>query len=74
MFWFTRFVMPLGFEIEEESSMFGAEEVPFPKPRRLRLWDQSRDLTVFPSGPLKGANQKKDGVRGVLPAGVNAWA
>ncbi len=54
--------------------MFGVDEVPLPKPRRLRLWSQSPNLTVFPSGPLKGAKQKKGGAGGVLPTGVNAWA
>jgi hypothetical protein len=45
--------MPLGFGIEEESSMFDVDEVPFPKPRRLRLWEEGRPtLSLFPFAPL----------------------
>ena len=61
-------VMPLGLGIEEESTMFDVDEVPFPKPRRLRLRDERRVTPVpFPIGPLKGAKQKKGGAGAFSP-------
>ena len=47
--------------------MFGVDEVPLPKPRRLRLWSQSPNLTVFPSGPLKGPSRKRVGRGAFFP-------
>ena len=47
--------------------MLEVDEVPFPKPRRLRLWSESPNVSVFPSGPLKGAKQKKGGVGAFFP-------
>ena len=60
--------MPLGLAIEEESSMFDVDCVPFPKPRRLRLREKRRATPVpFPSGPLKGAGQKIAPVWALVP-------
>ena len=54
--------------------MFDVDEVPFPKPRRLRLWDECRPaLSLFPFAPLRGLNRKGTEA-GPLSAGVNAWA
>jgi hypothetical protein len=42
--------------------MLDADEVPFPKPRRLRLWEGGRPtLSLFPFAPLRGLNRKGTG-------------
>jgi hypothetical protein len=47
--------------------MCDVDGVPFPKPRRLRLWEEGRPHPVpFPFRPLKGAEQKRDGGRATL--------
>jgi hypothetical protein len=54
--------------------MFRVDAVPFPKPRRLRLWEEGRPtLSLFPFAPLRGLNRKGTEA-GPLSAGVNAWA
>ena len=40
--------------------MCDVDEVPFPKPRRLRLWEEGRPtLSLFPFTPLRGLNRKE---------------
>ena len=42
--------------------MLDVDEVPFPKPRRLRLWEEGHPiLSLFPFAPLRGLNRKETG-------------